>query len=264
MSNSPAHLRQIAEAAALAAGTFIVAQRPKELVVDHKSTVNDAVTQMDRAAEELIVAYLAEHRPEDAVLGEEHGTAGADGEVTWVIDPIDGTVNYVYGIAHFAVSVAAVTGGTDPATWQVLAGAVCNPSTDTMWSAGVQLGATKNGVPIRPQNDPPLGQALVGTGFGYAVEQRAAQAAVVGTLLPQVRDIRRFGSAALDLCAVADGQLDAYYEQGLGPWDYAAGTLIVAEAGRKVSGFGAHSAPGRAGVLAGAPTAYAELMAKLV
>jgi myo-inositol-1(or 4)-monophosphatase len=162
--------------------------------------------------------------------------------VTWVLDPIDGTVNYLYGLPHYAVSVAAVSGGADPATWTMEVGAVFEGGTGRVYSAGRSLGAwvAERGADsdrIAPRPGPELSRTLLGTGFQYIAERRALQGDVLSRLLPQVRDIRRLGSAALDLCYVADGQLDAFYEHGMNVWDFAAGALIAQEAGVRVEGW---------------------------
>jgi myo-inositol-1(or 4)-monophosphatase len=150
--------------------------------------------------------------------------------VRWVVDPLDGTVNYLYGIPHWAVSIAAEVDG------QVVAGVVFDPVKNEVYAAVRGAGATCNGVPVRVSTCGELGQALVATGFGYAAQRRAAQARVARVMLPRVRDIRRFGSAALDLCALAQARVDAFYERGLSPWDLAAGGLVAAEAGAVVAG----------------------------
>ncbi len=201
-----------------------------------KSSATDVVTAVDREVEQLLRTRLADLRPQDGFLGEEDGHESGTSGLTWVIDPIDGTVNFLYGIPAWAVSVAVVRGEPDPRTWTALAGCVHAVPTGTTWTAGRGHGAWRNGTRLRSRVAVALGQALVGTGFGYTAERRAEQAAVVARLLPRVRDIRRFGSAAIDLCLVADGTLDAYYERGLNPWDMAAGALVVGEAGGAVRG----------------------------
>jgi myo-inositol-1(or 4)-monophosphatase len=207
--------------------------------VDVKSSPVDMVTAVDRACEELVVARLLGARPDDGLLGEEGGERAGSSGVRWVVDPIDGTTNFVYGVPAYAVSIAAEVDG------QVRAGVVLNAATGEQYSATLGGGAR-----LTVPGDPPvtlacsapesLDRTLVATGFGYRAEQRQAQGAVVARLLPQVRDIRRFGSAALDLCAVAAGRVDAYYERHLNRWDFAAGALIAAEAGAVVTGL-----PGR-------------------
>ncbi|MCI1261387.1 MAG: inositol monophosphatase [Tetrasphaera jenkinsii] len=221
---------------------LLIAERAEAGVSATKSSPTDVVTEMDRRAQALIEERIAAYRPQDAFFGEEDGNRAGSSGITWVVDPIDGTVNYVYDIPAYAVSVAAVVGDPrTPGAWTPVAGAVVNPvSGERFWArAGGgasrqrgRLGATRIGVST--QRD--LSLALIGTGFGYEPATRAWQARVLAPLLPRVRDIRRFGSAALDLCHVADGSLDGYYERGLNPWDMAAGSLIVTEAGGTVSG----------------------------
>ncbi|WP_018600525.1 inositol monophosphatase family protein [Mycobacterium sp. 155] len=200
--------------------------------VRSKSSPTDPVTIVDTETERWLRERLAVLRPGDEVLGEEEGGRGGSDGLRWVIDPIDGTVNFVYGIAAYAVSVAAQLDGRS------VAGAVANVATETVYSAALGGGAAvlRDGVstPLRCTAVDELGMALVGTGFGYLPERRRRQAAVLAQLLPAVRDIRRLGSCALDLCMVAAGQLDAYYEEGVHVWDWAAGALIAAEAGATV------------------------------
>ncbi|QIK77433.1 inositol monophosphatase [Nocardioides piscis] len=195
-------------------------------VADTKSSAVDVVTAADRACEELIRASLLAARPDDAIMGEEGEDHAGTSGVRWIVDPIDGTVNYLYGLPEWAVSIAAEVDG------EVVAGAVINGTTGTEHAAARGAGATRDGRPIAVRRTvPPLSQALVLTGFGYRAEVRAHQAACVAALLPHVRDIRRLGSCALDLCHVADGTGDAYVEEGPQPWDHSAGALIVTEAG---------------------------------
>ncbi|MBP2473541.1 myo-inositol-1(or 4)-monophosphatase [Crossiella equi] len=196
--------------------------------VGTKSTATDVVTEADRAAEELIRARLAERRPGDGVLGEEAGADAVDSEVRWVVDPIDGTVNYLYGLPQYSVSVAAEVGGL------AVAAAVVEPAAGRVWSAARGRGATLDGEPLRAGATTELPLALVATGFSYSAERRARQADLVAGVLRGVRDIRRGGSAAIELCSVAAGWVDAFYEHGLGHWDWAGGGLIAEEAGAVV------------------------------
>jgi myo-inositol-1(or 4)-monophosphatase len=221
--------------------------------VGTKSTDTDLVTAADRDVERLIGELLRARRPGDEILGEEFGAggdSGADGDpgaatagrgrtgVRWVVDPIDGTVNYVYGIPHYAVSIAAEIGGVS------VAGVVRNAATGEEWTAVRGEGAWRAGQRLAGSTATRLDQALIATGFGYDSARRAHQAGVLAHVLPWVRDIRRFGAAALDLCAAAEGRVDAYYEKGLGAWDHAAGGLIATEAGLRVSGLrGAPAGP---------------------
>lgn len=203
--------------------------------VTTKSSDTDVVTAADRAVERQVVSALRDLRPYDVVLGEEYGAGGlADPRgptaVRWVLDPIDGTVNYLYGLPNYAVSLAAEVDG------RVVAGVVRNAATGEEWTATAGGGAYHQGRRLTGSAETDLGQALIATGFGYDPHRRAHQAAVLTRLISQVRDIRRFGSAALDLCLAATGAFDAYYEKGLNPWDHAAGGLVATEAGLRVAG----------------------------
>jgi myo-inositol-1(or 4)-monophosphatase len=208
------------------------AGRPE--VTGTKSSPTDVVTEMDRAAEALITERLRAQRPGDAFLGEEGGESGR-GRVRWIIDPLDGTVNYLYGLADWAVSIAAEVEGT------LVAGVVAVPAQDEVFTAvsgggaWLQTGATP-AVPLRCNTGVALAQALVATGFGYEAGRRKVQGEVVAAMLPQVRDIRRGGSCAVDLCSVAAGRVDAFYERGVNYWDYAAGGLVATEAGAQLGG----------------------------
>jgi myo-inositol-1(or 4)-monophosphatase len=247
------------------AGRLIVDERPANLgVAKTKSTATDVVTVMDQRAQDLLRSRLHEVRPRDGFLGEEEGGAAGRSEITWVVDPIDGTVNYLYGIPSYAVSVAAVVGDpTTPGAWRPVAGAVVNPVTGELFRASLGSGAwlQVGQAPARPLElgEPPaLGHALVGTGFGYDTLRRQWQAGVLLEVLPAIRDIRRIGSAALDLCAVAAGSLDGYYERGLNPWDMAAAWLVLTEAGGLFTGLGGEPPSSRM-VVAAAPTLHTAL-----
>ena len=255
---TPEKLLDIAVEAARAAAHLVVTDRPAGRldVAATKSSATDIVTEMDRAAEALLVERILGRRPDDGVLGEEGGARSGTSGVTWVLDPIDGTVNYLYGIPAYAVSVAAQVGD------DVVAGAVVNPVSGEMWTAVRGGGAFLDGSRIRVNEPVELAMALVGTGFGYEPARRARQADVLRALLPRVRDVRRAGAASLDLCALACGRLDAYYEQGLKPWDLAAGGLVAREAGAVVAGLPGKDA-GEALVVAGPPGLYEPLAAAL-
>lgn len=216
-----------------------------------KSSPEDVVTAADREVEQLVRRRLAQARPDDGFLGEESGSDGGTSGLTWVVDPIDGTVNYLYGIPAYAVSIAVVEGDPDPATWTALAGTVVNGATGEVFTASRGGGAERDGAALRASAPSSLALALVGTGFGYDAARRRRQGAVVQQLLGSVRDIRRIGSAALDLCSVATGRLNAYYERGLKPWDLAAGALIAEEAGVRVAGLAGR--PADADLLIAAP-----------
>jgi myo-inositol-1(or 4)-monophosphatase len=234
-------LVEVAVAVAREAGRLAHDGRPDRVeVAATKSSDIDVVTAMDLATEDLLRRRLAELRPDDGILGEEEGWTPGTSGVTWVVDPIDGTVNYLYGLPSWSVSVAAVVddspGVPDPATWTVLAGCVYAPADDRTFSAGLGTGARLGDRELHVEAVRPFAQSLVGTGFGYVEARRRSQARIVAELLPRVRDIRRLGSAALDLCGIASGTLDLYYERGLKPWDMAAGSLVAREAGAQVSG----------------------------
>jgi myo-inositol-1(or 4)-monophosphatase len=229
--------------------------------VTTKSTDTDVVTAADRAVERQVVQALRSLRPHDTVLGEEYGAAGAPpdgaGAVRWLLDPIDGTVNYLYGVPFYAVSLAAEVAG------QVVAGVVRNAATGQEWTAVRGGGAYRDGVRLAGSAQTRLSHALIATGFGYEPARRTHQARVIAGLLAQVRDIRRFGAAALDLCMAADGTVDAYFEKGLNPWDHGAGGLIAAEAGLVVAGL-AGAPPGPDLVIAAPPALFGPLHDRLL
>ncbi|GAB1642377.1 inositol monophosphatase family protein [Krasilnikovia sp. MM14-A1259] len=217
--------------------------------VQTKSTDTDVVTAADRAVERQVVEALRRERPDDGVLGEEYGdsAAPAPGAVRWILDPIDGTVNYLYGLPQYAVSLAAEVDGV------VLAGVVRNAATGDEWTATRGGGAWRDGRRLTGSARGTLDQALVATGFGYDAARRAHQGTVLAGLITQVRDIRRFGAASLDLCLAAEGAVDAYFEKGLNPWDHAAGGLVATEAGLTVAGL--HGEPAGDRMLVAAPPA---------
>lgn len=197
-------------------------------VVATKSSPSDPVTEADRALERVITETIHRLRPRDAVLGEEFGQTTTSA-VRWIVDPIDGTVNYSYQIPAYAISIAVEVEG------EVVEGVVHNPATGERFAARRGEGATLNGRPIKARGAVTLAEALVGTGFAYDAHTRQRQGRMLAALLGEVRDIRRFGAAALDLSFVAAGRLDAYFETGLKLWDVAAGALIAREAGLEVS-----------------------------
>lgn len=258
----------VAERIAREAGDLVRDGRPDRVTVAAtKTSPQDVVTAMDLASEQLLRRRLAQLRPDDGVLGEEDGFVPGRSGVTWVVDPIDGTVNYLYGLPSYSVSVAAVTAPAgsvpDPRTWTVLTGCVHAPTLGVTYTAARGAGAWRDGVRIALGTGPDdLSNCLVGTGFGYVAQRRRAQARVVAALLPQVRDIRRLGSAALDLCAVAGGHLDAHYERGLQPWDLAAGSLVVTEAGGRVLGL--RGEPADETMTVAGPAGLAERLAGLL
>ena len=222
--------------------------------VGTKTSATDMVTDMDRASEALIVDGLAQARPDDGIVAEEGSASDGSSGVVWVIDPLDGTTNYLYGHPTFAVSIAARAGG------RTLVGVVAVPAQDELYSATVGGGATRTSVRggsgpaqrLTASDATDLGTSLIATGFSYVAERRAAQARVLARVLPMVRDVRRVGAAAVDLCWVASGRVDAYYEAGLQPWDLAAGALIAAEGGATVQGWNG-PLPESGSVIAAAP-----------
>jgi myo-inositol-1(or 4)-monophosphatase len=209
-----------------------------------KSSPTDVVTAADRAVERLLVDGIRAARPDDGLLGEEGASDDGTTGVRWVVDPIDGTVNYLYGIPHWAVSIGIEYDG------ETVVGVVLDPSKDELWQAVLGQGATLDGRRLQCSDVASLDQTLVATGFGYEARRRTAQARFLPTLLPAVRDIRRIGAGALDLCAVAAARVDAYYEQGLSPWDLSAGGLIAREAGARVEGL--HGRPASADLVVAA------------
>jgi myo-inositol-1(or 4)-monophosphatase len=226
--------------------------------VQTKSTDTDVVTAADRAVERQVVEALRRERPGDGVLGEEYGDTAAtrSGSVRWILDPIDGTVNYLYGLPQYAVSLAAEVDGV------VVAGVVRNAATGDEWTATLGGGAWRDGRRLTGSGRETLDQTLLATGFGYDPERRAHQGAVLAGLITRVRDIRRFGAAALDLCMAAEGMVDAYFEKGLNPWDHAAGGLVAAEAGLRVSGL--DGAPAGDQMLIAAPPALFDELHKVL
>jgi myo-inositol-1(or 4)-monophosphatase len=256
-SPAPRELAQLARSVAREAADLLLARHAQVAVVQVKSSPTDVVTQLDRAAEQLIRDRLLAARPGDAILGEEGGQTG-HGSVRWIVDPLDGTVNYLYGLPDWAVSIAAEVDG------EVVAGVVCVPLQRNMFTATLGGGAwLESEWQASPQrlsctSGIALASALVATGFSYAAAQRAVQGQVAAALLPQVRDIRRSGSAATDLCSVAAGRVDAYYEQGAHEWDIAAGGLIAREAGAVTGGL-AGVAAGEAMTIAADPELFRAL-----
>ncbi len=251
-------LRLLAVDLARSAGTLALEGRRsvgigRTIAHDTKSTPTDPVTEYDRAAERLIVDALRERRPDDAIIGEEGTNHAGTSGLAWHIDPIDGTVNFVYDLPAWSTSVAVVDDDGP------LVGAVFAPVSGEMFSAARGGGATLNDAPIHCTHADDLTTALIGTGFNYSPAVRVPQAERVARLLPLVRDLRRYGSAALDLCMVACGRLDAYFEEHLNSWDLAAGVLIASEAGAITSDF-ATGKPGPAATVAAAPGVHAALL----
>jgi myo-inositol-1(or 4)-monophosphatase len=222
-------LLALASQLAQAAGE-VLRSRPADLGATTKSGPTDVVTVMDRAAERVILDGLSQARPGDAIVTEESAAQAGSTSVRWLIDPLDGTVNYLYDLPFYAVSIAAEVDG------ELVCGVVLDVDRGIEYSATTGGGATRDGVSIHCSKQQDLSQALVGTGFNYDVGLRSVQARAMATILPAVRDIRRFGAAALDLCMVASGVVDAFFEAGMHEWDWSAGALIAREAGARVDG----------------------------
>lgn len=220
--------------AALRAGAFLRDERPDDLVIDTKSTPTDVVSAMDRDAEAMIIADLLGTRPDDGLLGEEGGERVGTSGVRWVVDPLDGTVNYLHRLPMWGVSIGAEVDGIGEV------GVVVLPEYGETYigvrGAGAWLVRDGIGERLHGSSCSSLAEAIVNTGFGYAPERRRRQAEVVTGLIVQVADIRRIGAAVVDFCWLARGRMDAYFEYGLNPWDRAAGGVIVSEAGVAYTG----------------------------
>ncbi|TDD44600.1 inositol monophosphatase [Nonomuraea terrae] len=221
----------LAEDIAREAGDMLLAKRPTmSREIETKSSPTDVVTALDKASEELIRERVLAARPGDRILGEEGGEEPGDSDVRWVVDPIDGTVNFLYGLPEWAVSIAVEVKG------EVVAGVVNVPARGEVYTAALGRGAWLGDTRLHCNTGVPLDRALVATGFGYSATRRAVQGEVVAKVLTRVRDIRRGGSCAIDLCSLAAGRVDAYYERGINPWDYAAAGLVATEAGARLGG----------------------------
>ncbi len=225
-SDLATELRDLAIGLARRAGDLIsLARKSGTGSVLTKSSITDMVTEFDRASEALIVAGIRVARPHDGIIGEEGTAEVGNSEITWLIDPIDGTTNFFYGLPGYGVSIAACD------QHGPLAAAVFVPATDELFAASRGRGATLNGSSIRCSTTKDVSTALLATGFSYQPERRRAQMRRLQHIIGEIRDIRRIGAAAVDLCHVAAGRVDAYFEEHLGPWDLAAGQLIATEAG---------------------------------
>jgi myo-inositol-1(or 4)-monophosphatase len=244
------------EAAREAGALLLELHRSPAVGIRSKSTATDLVSEADERAERAIVTTIRRQRPDDAFVAEEGSSASGTSGVSWYIDPLDGTINYLYGIPHWAVSIccADATGA--------LAGVVFDPSRDELFSAsrgaGARLGDRRLAVTSRRE----LASALVGTGFGYDARQRVTQARLLENILGDVRDVRRAGAASLDLAFVAAGRLDGYFESVDKPWDWMAGALLVSEAGGRVTELHA-SDPALPHIVASAPGIHSDLLALL-
>jgi fructose-1,6-bisphosphatase/inositol monophosphatase family enzyme len=254
-ADDPIGLMNVAAAVARRAGdTVTIGRRSGRHDARSKSSPTDMVTVWDARSEEQIVTELSERRPHDGIVAEEGSSRLSDSGVSWLVDPIDGTTNFLYGLAGFAVSIAAVDD-----SGRSLAGAVFLPMTRELFVAARGHGAWLGGRRLRCSSTTDLSHALVGTGFAYDADLRRRQGARVAALIGSVRDIRRVGAAAPDLCYVADGRLDAYFEENLQPWDVAAGRLVAEEAGALVTSFdGGPAEPRR--LLAATPGIHSPLV----
>ena len=234
---TPAELLEIAVVVAREAAALAARRRSEGVeVAETKSSAVDVVTHTDREVETYVRGRLAELRPGDGFFGEEGEPDDSTTGLTWVVDPIDGTVNFLYGIPQWAVSIAVVEGGPDPLAWRALAAVVANPMSGETFTASAGGGAWLDGRRLGVAAPASLEQALLATGFSYDAARRVEHAEALVRVVGRVRDLRRLGAASLDLCAVAAGRVDAYVERGLKPWDHAAGALVAVEAGAVVRG----------------------------
>ena len=247
-----AELLKLAESVARAAGSHLM-NRPSSFTFTEKSSVVDFATQMDQQSEELIVKQILAVRADDGIIAEEGAAKPSKSGITWVIDPLDGTVNYLYGLPGWNVSIAAKDEDG------VLVGVVYAPSINGFWSAIRGGGARYNGNKIKCNDPVTLDKSLLATGFAYDLNLRVSQGDTMAKLLPKIRDLRRNGAAAVDLCYVAMGAIDGYFEGSLKEWDYAAGGLIATEAGAVISGRGGKAADSDLVVCAG-PALHAQLL----
>lgn len=247
-----AELLKLAESVARAAGSHLM-NRPSSFTFTEKSSVVDFATQMDQQSEELIVKQILAVRADDGIIAEEGAAKPSKSGITWVIDPLDGTVNYLYGLPGWNVSIAAKDKDG------VLVGVVYAPSINGFWSAIRGEGAKYNGNKIKCNDPVTLDKSLLATGFAYDLNLRVSQGDTMAKLLPKIRDLRRNGAAAVDLCYVAMGAIDGYFEGSLKEWDYAAGGLIATEAGAVISGRGGKAADSDLVVCAG-PALHAQLL----
>jgi len=245
----------LAEKVARAAGELLM-DRPDSFTLTEKSSAVDFATQMDEKAEQLIVKSLLTERPNDGIIAEEGAARDSKSGITWVIDPLDGTVNYLYGLPGWNISIAAKD------KEGVIAAVVNSPSIDGLWKATKGGGAFYNGKRIKCNDPVNLNLALIATGFSYDLDLRKEQGARIEKLISQVRDLRRNGAAAVDLCYVAMGAVDGYFESSLKEWDFAAGGLIATEAGALISGR-TGGTPDADMVVCAGPSLHAQLLAQI-
>jgi len=250
-------LRDIALKIALEVGKLL-SDRPENFNLSEKSGVLDFATQMDQASEELITDLIKKIRPNDSILGEEGATKTGESGYTWVIDPIDGTVNYLYGVPGWCVSIAVKHDDN------VVAGVVHAPSLGKTWSAVLNQGAECNGKAIKCNEPIALSKSLIGTGFSYDLSSRVVQGEMFNHLITRIRDIRRLGACAVDICLVASGVLDAYYEAGVYEWDFAAAGLIARESGAKFLAVPTIPSGSQYFVMVAGPSLYRELGQEMI
>ena len=248
-----AELLELARKVGLDAGALLM-ERPPAFEIESKSTAIDIATQMDKKAEKFIMDSLLAARPDDGIIGEEGSSVESKSGITWVIDPLDGTVNYFYGLPGWNVSIAAKDKDGS------VVGVVTAPTINSTWWATRGGGAFYNGHQIHCNDPIAVDRALIATGFQYDVAHRTTQMTDLAKLVPLVRDLRRNGAAAVDLCHVAMGALDGYYEAGLKEWDWAAGGLVATEAGARFAQYGQE--PLRTTLAAG-PTLHGHLASLL-
>jgi myo-inositol-1(or 4)-monophosphatase len=250
-----AELLELARKVGLDAGALLM-ERPPAFEIESKSTAIDIATQMDKKAEKFIMESLLAARPDDGIIGEEGSSVESKSGITWVIDPLDGTVNYLYGLPGWNISIAAKDQSG------VIAAVVYAPTINSLWKATKGGGAFLNNKKIKCNDPVNLNLALIATGFSYDLELRKEQGDRIQRLIPQIRDLRRNGAAAVDLCYVAMGAVDAYFENSLKEWDFAAGGLIATEAGAVISGRTGGAPDGDMVVCAG-PSLHAQLLAQI-
>ena len=248
-----AELLELARKVGLDAGALLM-ERPPAFEIESKSTAIDIATQMDKKAEKFIMESLLAARPDDGIIGEEGSSVESKSGITWVIDPLDGNVNYFYGLPGWNVSIAAKDKDGS------VVGVVTAPTINSTWWATRGGGAFYNGHQIHCNDPIALDRSLIATGFQYDVSHRISQLEDFSKLVPIVRDLRRNGAAAVDLCHVAMGALDGYYEAGLKEWDWAAGALVATEAGATFKHYG--QGPMRISMAAG-PSLHSQLEAHL-
>lgn len=249
-------LLELAESIAQQAAAVQLERLGSRIHVGTKSTATDMVTEVDREVERLIVDGILAARPNDGILGEEGADVAGTSGHRWIVDPIDGTTNYLYGHPGFAVSIACEREG------EVVVGVVNDPLHRELYAAVRGGGATRNGEPVHCSEQTDIAQALIATGFGYDPDRRREQGAVIARVISEIRDIRRMGAAAVDLCSVASGRVDAYFERGLNAWDLAAGELIASEAGAVIEAI--EGGPARPGSVLAAPAALVEPLRALL